>query len=337
MEVIIVVNKIVALLALSISVVIIACANHKQSADAVPKAIVSVKFESVSKGSIALEEIVSGHTDVKRRNRIVSPIAGKIIAIRGIVGARVHKGEIVAVIRTKGSDAAISGARTLYSHAQTRKQKIETKRMVDLAINTQNVVNLKSPINGVITILIANVGDMVAENADILTVIDPSTMVFIAEAPIVSLQKLRIGQSGTVQFDALPDSSYPVTILSIGAESDSQSQRVEIISKFTLPVSNTATLKTDMPGSARIITGIHANTFLVQRSALLRNDETNTYSVITITPDSLSRTIIVTVGASRDSIVEIFGKSIFDGMPVITQGNYALAESTRVTASREKP
>jgi hypothetical protein len=55
------------------------------------------------------------------------------------------------------SDAAISGARILSSQAKTKKQKIETKRMVDLATTTQNVINLKSPINGIVTMLSANV------------------------------------------------------------------------------------------------------------------------------------------------------------------------------------
>jgi RND family efflux transporter MFP subunit len=332
-----VINKIAALITFSIAVASITCSSHKQSQTEIPKAIVSVKFQSVLTGSIALEEKISGRTDVKQRNKIVSPIAGKIIAINGIAGTRMRAGAIVAVIRTKESDAAISGAQILMSQAQTRRQKAEAQRILNLSISKQNAVYLKSPINGVIAALSTNVGDVVAENTDILTIIDPSTMMFFADAPIASLQKFRIGQKGTVRFNDLPDSAYSVKILSIGAESDSQSQHVKIFMKFTHPVSTISILKTDMPGTARINTGLHANALLVPRSALLRNDETNTYSIVTINDDSLSQTIIVTVGGSNDSIVEIISKSIHAGMPVITQGNYALADSTRVTATSEKP
>ena len=85
----------------------------------------------------------------------------------------------------------------------------------------------------------------------------------------------------------------------------------------------------DMPPSA--------SRFLVPKAALLRNDVNDTYTVVTITADSLSLAIPVTVGVMTDSTAEISGRSVSAGMPVITAGHYALADSTRVTVSARTP
>ena len=90
-----------------------------------------------------------------------------------------------------------------------------------------------------------------------------------------------------------------------------------------------------MPGTARIVTGIHPHALLVPRSALLRNDENNTYSVVTVTFDSLALSVPVTIGVLTDSTAEITGGTLEPGTQVITRGNYALADSTRVTIGAE--
>lgn len=145
--------------------------------------------------------------------------------------------------------------------------------MLDLALNTQNSVIIKSPIGGVVTTVGANKGDIVVDNTELLSISDLSSLVFDAEAPLETLPLLRSGLKGFVRFNALPDSSYPVSVFNIGAESDSQSQHVNVLLKFAVPISRFAQIKTEMPGVARIITGVHKNVLLVSRKALLRDDE----------------------------------------------------------------
>ncbi len=79
------------------------------------------------------------------------------------------------------------------------------------------------------------------------------------------------------------------------------------------------------------MTGIHKNALIIPKSALLRNDETNTYSVVVMTADSLAQTVPITVGSSTNSTVEISGNKLQKGTIVITEGNYALPDSTKVT------
>ena len=86
----------------------------------------------------------------------------------------------------------------------------------------------------------------------------------------------------------------------------------------------------DMGGVASIVTGRHPGVLIVPKSALLRNDETDTYTVVVATADSLARILPVEVGARTDSTAEVAGKGLLPGMRVVVEGNYALADSTRI-------
>lgn len=85
-----------------------------------------------------------------------------------------------------------------------------------------------------------------------------------------------------------------------------------------------------MTGVCRIFTGVHHNVLIVPKTALLRNDETETYSVVVVQPDSVARIIPVTLGVLADSLAEVAGTGLVPGMPVVVEGNYALPDSTRV-------
>jgi multidrug efflux pump subunit AcrA (membrane-fusion protein) len=86
-----------------------------------------------------------------------------------------------------------------------------------------------------------------------------------------------------------------------------------------------------MIGTARIVTGLHKGVFIVPKSAVLRNDETNAYSIVTFTADSLACSLPVEIMGMTDSTVAITNHGLKDGMSIITEGNYALADSTRIT------
>ena len=86
---------------------------------------------------------------------------------------------------------------------------------------------------------------------------------------------------------------------------------------------------------ASIVTGVRHHSFFVPKPALLRDDENNSFSIITLTPDSFSIALPVSVRAITDSSVEIAGHGLAEGMLVVTEGNYSLADSTRVTLARQ--
>jgi multidrug efflux pump subunit AcrA (membrane-fusion protein) len=72
----------------------------------------------------------------------------------------------------------------------------------------------------------------------------------------------------------------------------------------------------------------------VPKAALLRNDEDNSYSVVMVTIDSLAKLIPVVVGTSDEHSAEIRSEQLRAGMMVVTEGNYALTDSTRLSVTR---
>ncbi len=90
------------------------------------------------------------------------------------------------------------------------------------------------------------------------------------------------------------------------------------------------TLRPDITGTAEIFTGMHNNVLLVGTPALLRDDETGTYSLVTVTSDSVAMRVEVQVAARNDSMAEISGSGLREGVLVVREGNYALADSTKV-------
>jgi multidrug efflux pump subunit AcrA (membrane-fusion protein) len=93
-------------------------------------------------------------------------------------------------------------------------------------------------------------------------------------------------------------------------------------------------MKTNVPGTVQIIIGSHPNAFLVERSALLHDDESNSYSLVIMLQDSLARVVGVTLGAQTDSLVEVHSDFLRPGQSVITRGQYSLKDSTRVTVEQ---
>jgi multidrug efflux pump subunit AcrA (membrane-fusion protein) len=295
------------------------------------KAVVAVQTGVVTVGNAEVVVTATGKTDAIRKEKIVSPVAGKIVSLKVLEGSEVRSGQVVATIQTKESQAALVGAEALLQGATTPEQKAETERMLELARQSQTNVNVRSKLSGVVAARSVSEGELVPENAELLTLIDLSTIVFVADIPLRDVTGMRKGQSCQVRFQSLPGTDLNATLDAISPQTDIQSQTVKVRLRFSaLPSHVKTTLKTDMVGTARIITGVRKRVMLVPKSALLRNDETNTFSVMAVVGDSFAKTVSVTVGALTDSSAEVQSDFLQEGMKVITVGNYALADSTKV-------
>ncbi len=162
--------------------------------------------------------------------------------------------------------------------------------------------------------------------------IDPATIDFVADIQLRDLPSVRINQRASIEFQSLPGRSFAAVVETINPQSDVQSQTVKARLQFSSGEGgNRALLRTEMVGTARIVTGVRSHALFVPRSALLRNDEENTYTVVSITSDSLAKSVPVVVGILTDSTAEVRSPSLHPGSVVITAGNYSLNDSTRVT------
>ena len=251
-------------------------------------------------------------------------------------GTEVQRGDVVAVIQSKESNAAIMGAEGMVQSAATPEGKAEAGQVLKLAQSTQNSVNVVAKFDGIVSTRSASEGELVVENGELLTMIDLSTIDFLADVPI---RRCPVGQNRSakqVRFQSIPGKEFPAIVDAINPQTDVQSQTIKVRLRF-LPADDTRQplLRTDIIGTATIVTGIRHHTLFVPKTAILRNDENNSYTIVTLTADSLAKSIPVSIGTATDSSVEVIGENVHAGMPVITEGNYSLADSTRVTVARQ--
>ena len=295
-------------------------------------AVVAVKAASITRGDIDVVVTATGKTDALRKVKIISPIAGRVQSLNVVEGTPVKVGDVLAVIQSREAHAAIAGAEELLQSARTPEEKREAERSLSLARSTQNSVIVRARSAGIVGTRSVNEGEVVAEDAELLTLVDLSTVDFLSDVLLRDLPSVHRGQQATVQFPSLPGRAFAAQVEAIYPQTDEQSQTATVRLRFLDRSSlQRPLLRTDIAGVAHIMVGLHRNAFIAPRGALLRDDENDTYTIVTITQDSLWRSVPVSVGELTDSTAEIAGDGIHPGMPVITSGNYALPDSTRVS------
>ncbi|MDP4199155.1 MAG: HlyD family efflux transporter periplasmic adaptor subunit [Bacteroidota bacterium] len=295
---------------------------------------VSVRAALVTVGTVPERLVVTGRTEALAKEKLVSPIAGKLISLTGIEGTMVKAGEVLAVIQSKEAQASEEGARVMLGEAKTASQKAEAERMMELAKAGQNGVAVRSRIGGLIATRTANPGEFVSENQELLSIIGPADIDFVADVPLFRMSAIRIGESARITLPTVGAGIAPLQarIIAIKPQADSSGQTAKVVFHFEGLTPTTITfLRTGIVGTAEITFDLRSHAMLVPKSAVVRNDETNEHIVMTFGSDSIAHVVSVTTGPEVDSLVSIESSILKPGMNVITEGNYSLADSTRIT------
>jgi len=330
------------LLLLSLGILISGCGHRNSSGDEdeggpQPATTVPVKVGELRQGDMRLTVEVTGTVDALRKEKVYAPIAGRLVEFKVFEGSSVTPGQVVAEIQTRESQAAVAGAEAYLKSAKTQAQRDEAQRMLNLARSGETILPVRAHIGGMIASRAVAEGEQVAENVELCSVVDPTSLYFHADVPTRSLAEIRTGQFASVRLSALPSGGLLAsTIAAVSPVSDSASQTIPTRMTFNaLPGSVRTLLKAGMMGTAEIVVGTHRNVLLSPRAALLRNDEKDTYSLFTVGVDSIAHEVAVAVVAVSDSLAEVRGTGLQAGMRVITEGNYALPDSTRVAVEGE--
>jgi len=319
---------IIALLILTLA----ACGKHgreEENEQENPKALVAVRAVPIAVGDAVQTVTATGRTDVLRRQKILSPVAGTITMLNVLEGSPVASHQILATILTKESQSAIAGAEALVRLARTPGQKEEAERALRLAKQTENTVAITAPFSSIVGSRSVNVGELVAENAELCTILDLASVVFMAEVPLRDVGRIHSGMTARVHLASVEGNDLAAVVDAVLPRTDMQSQTTLVRLRLKGEGSSLH-LRPDMGGTVDIVTGVHKDALLVPRSAILRDDEKNSTSIVIVTPDSLALSVPVDVGASTDSTVEVCNAALHGGIGVIIEGNYAIPDSTKI-------
>jgi multidrug efflux pump subunit AcrA (membrane-fusion protein) len=315
-----------------LSVMLCGCGGKPETGEAVPTAVVPVKIAAVRRGDMPLNLVALGQTEAFEKEIVASPVAGIVTSLPISEGTSVKSGEVLTIIQTKESQATAAGAEALRAMATTPQLQAEADRAVQLARNQDQTVKLTAHRNGIVAGRHIVVGSQVAEGTELFAIIDPASVEFVALVPIGGLRSISVGQNAIVVMSSLDSLLFHAVVAAVSPEAESQTQTVRVRLRFVdVGPGERPLLRDGLSGTAQIETGRHSDVLLIPRAALLRNDETDDNRVVTITADSLAKTLPVTVGLISDSLAEVSAPELHEGMSVVIEGHYALADSTRVT------
>lgn len=301
--------------------------KKSESSDTSPTVSVDVRTAVIKKGYVEQTIQATGTTHIQREVQLRSSINGILVNFKYFNGDKIPKGTVIAQVRSKEAQAALQGAEVLLHSAQSEQQREEAQKAYTLAEQSSNTVAITAPFDGILTTKEKNEMEVIGEGDMIANLVDPSSIVFVADVPITSLNLIRTGQQVHLKFSGTPAKIFEGTVHRIEPlmNPSDQTAHVNILFSPTADI-----LMGSMFGEASIVTGENKGALLVPKRALLVDDENNLTSVMTAGSDSLAHRVIVRVTWQNDSLAAIAAPGISDGAYIIVEGQYGLPDSTKI-------
>jgi multidrug efflux pump subunit AcrA (membrane-fusion protein) len=286
-----------------------------------------VKVTGVSRASIPQVVTGPGRTVAFLQQKVRAPFSGTLTELKVVDGNRVNAGDVVGVVVSRDSEAALLGANELVRQAKSESEVRDAQRALELAERGLVKAPLKIPSSGVVLAHAASAGDRVSEDQEILTVSTSDSLVFQADIPQTDLGLVRTGQAATVRLSGL-DRLVPGLVHDILANANPGDLTVPVRIDPTPPV---AGLGVGLFGTARIVVGQRDRVPCLPPAAVITDDITGKSRIAVVTPEGKAHWIEVTTGLSEGDHVEIRDPVLPEGTRVIVSGQIGLPEASPVT------
>jgi RND family efflux transporter MFP subunit len=319
----------------------------------------------VARGEIQSGPIISGELRAEREATVRAEVGGSVTEMRVEEGEPVKQGALIARIEAQALDDARLSAQSAVRSAEQALQVAEreaertqalvkggalAERDLEAARNAVAAAQaqladararltsaerqvgytvIRAPITGVVSDRPVNRGDVVAQGAPIVTVIDPSSMRLDASVPSEALSALRV--------------NAPVVFRVRGYGDQFFTGHIERISPVADPVTRQVPIYVSIPNTAgRLIAGLFAEGrvtnevrtgLIVPASAVERQGSS---SWVLRVRDGKAERVPVQVGLTdeRDGRVELTG-GVAEGDVLLTGAAQAVTPGTPVTVTGE--
>jgi multidrug efflux pump subunit AcrA (membrane-fusion protein) len=234
-----------------------------------------------------------GRVEVIPRNRSVlsSRIPGRVVTLNAFIGEEVKKGDTLA--------------------------RVESRQPGD----PPPVIDLKSPRTGLILKSHITDGDAVEPNAELLDVVDLSSVWAIAKVPEAEAAKLKPGTKAHISIPALGDERIEGKFLRFGVQADRTTSSLDAI--FII-ANKENQIRPGMRAEFSIVTDKRENVLSIPRTAVQGG---NLNRVVYVRDFELDHAYIkspVVLGVRNDLYYEV-KSGLFPGDEVVTRGSYALS------------
>jgi len=182
---------------------------------------------------------------------------------------------------------------------------------------------IHSPITGVITERLIDVGDRVTGNQEVFSVEEFPPLWAKIFVPEKDWPQLKVAQKAQVRLETFPEQDFEASIKMINPTIDATSGTV----KVTLEMGQTERLRPGMFGTVYIATETRPNAIVIPKKAILRERDEDRAFVVTVDGSVEKRDVVI--GFSEEDRVEIL-EGIQEGEAVVTVGYEGLSDGYAV-------
>ena len=246
-----------------------------------------------------------------QQNFVKSNLNGYIQKSNIKFGDRVHRGEVVFVLKTKEASAIGNAVNQL-----------------DSSFKFSGVNVLRAGVSGYVMQLNHQQGDYVQDGEQLAVISDAMSFVFVMNVPYEDKPYVSIGKK--VQL-ILPDAEVLEGTISssmplVDSVTQTQSYSIKINSAHPIPQ--------DLIAKVKILKSSISNAATLPKSAVLSDETQTNYWVMKMINDSTAVKIPVKTGIEKGDTVQIISPHFLPGDKILSGGNYGLSDTALVTVNQ---
>ena len=213
--------------------------------------LVPVEFAVAGQKNLTLTKTYSGSLEGEEQANVVAKISERITKINVHVGQGIETGKVVlsldksgvssqyyqAEASFKNSEKTLQRMKSLYDEGAVSLQTLDgVQTAYDVAKANfeaaRSVVDLTTPISGIVTAVNVSVGDLAAPGAVLVTVARIGSMKVIFSINETDVASIAIGQQVEVYSEARPDTKRQGKIIQLSKSADVGSRSFEVKALF---------------------------------------------------------------------------------------------------------
>jgi membrane fusion protein, multidrug efflux system len=264
--------------------------------------------------------------------RLSAPAAGMVMAVPVSEGERVAAGAMIVRLDDRAAVAQLRLAEQQMERQNQLKASGNTsvKVVQEAAQQLANaqaqlaLVQLTSPIAGVVDRINVQPGQTVDASTVVAEVIDPARLVATVNVPAAESALLRAGQMVELLLERSANVAAQSKVLYVSPQVDAKTATVLV--RVSVPAD--AGLRAGQFVHVRVIIEERVGKLAVPRAAVYTDHDGN--SKLSTVEGGTAKQRTVKVGLRDENLVEVEGEGVTDGATVVTLGSYALPQETKV-------
>jgi RND family efflux transporter MFP subunit len=214
----------------------------------------------------------SGYVTPRRQATLSGQILDKVVYLNAEEGQRVKKGDVIARLDDSNQSAALRQAQAQERQAKAalddvapifeRYKRLQSQNAIStdafeneraaydaartavavaesavaVAVSNENFTTVRAPFDGVVTVKVAQVGDIVSPAAagggstftGIATIVDMDSLEVVVDVSENYIDRVRPTQKATIQLTAYPDWDIPATVIAVVPTADQSKGTVSV-------------------------------------------------------------------------------------------------------------